>query len=79
MSGNCWMNRFGEEQLQMEVVMFMKARVAWTVLGFMSLVLLVQAPEAITVGAFSEGIRVGVLYKCSLKVKKLGGQKSTEC
>jgi hypothetical protein len=45
-----------------------------------ALVLLALAlSQAATVGTYSEGVRVGVLYKCSLKVKKLGVQQSTEC
>lgn len=59
--------------------MVKKAMVVWMVMGLGASVLWVQAAEAATVGIYSEGIRVGVLYKCSLKVKKLGVQKSTEC
>jgi hypothetical protein len=51
----------------------------WIVIGVMSPVLVGQMLEAATVGTYSEGIRVGVLYKCSLKVKKLGVQRSAEC
>ncbi len=57
----------------------MKTILVCMVMVSMSSVLVFQSLEAATVGTFSEGIRVGVLYKCSIKAKKLGLQKSTEC
>lgn len=51
----------------------------WTTLTSLLFCLLTASSDAATVGTYSEGVRVGVLYKCSLKVKKLGVQKSAEC
>lgn len=50
-----------------------------TILTSLLFFLATTSSYAATVGTYSEGVRVGVLYKCSLKVKKLGVQKSTEC
>ena len=51
----------------------------WTIMTSLLFFLATVSSHAATVGTYSEGVRIGVLYKCSLKVKKLGVQKSTEC
>lgn len=57
----------------------MRLLAIWTIMMAVLFFLPTAPSYAATVGTYSEGVRVGVLYKCSLKVKKLGVQKSTEC